>query len=61
MDQVQSMFHQLECLDVAYKTETEAKVVPHICPKIEDSELVIDEDFGPFDSYGFILSIDCPH
>ena len=30
-------------------------------PKIEDSEMVIDEDFGPFDSFGFILSIDCPH
>ena len=35
-----------DCLDVAYKTEIEAKVVPHICPKIEDSEMVIDEELA---------------
>lgn len=60
MDQVQSMFHQLECLDFACKNENAPKL-KILCPKIEGLELVIDEDFGPFDSYGFILSIDCPH
>ena len=48
------------CVDVAYKTETEAKVVPHICPKIEDSEMVIDEELAHLNPMVSFCQY-CPH